>query len=282
MKLVKPQHFLPVHGQYAFLCAHAQLARDIGITNTGLIVSNHACREELEEVMKLVKPQHFLPVHGEYAFLCAHAQLARDIGITNTSVIRNGAFLGVSPKRNGRTVSSGSMQVLGDAKLQLFYNDGNKASASLCPATSCQAFAHMALIALPLRCGGGCKVIQQHHFCWFTLQLCAWCCLGIRRGRHKVQDSVHADSAAVVQGTGTADEMALQERTTISTEGCVIADVAVVRPPLQGAITQQQQQQASTSGQDASAAAKQSDQQQQDMVCLTALLSTPGAIAVSA
>ncbi len=83
-------------------------------------------REELEEVMKLVKPQHFLPVHGEYAFLCAHAQLARDIGITNTSVIRNGAFLGVSPKRNGKTVSTGSMQVLGDAKLQLFYNDGNK------------------------------------------------------------------------------------------------------------------------------------------------------------
>ena len=27
MKLVKPQHFLPVHGEYSFLCAHAQLAR---------------------------------------------------------------------------------------------------------------------------------------------------------------------------------------------------------------------------------------------------------------
>lgn len=281
MELVKPQHFLPVHGEYAFLCAHAQLALNIGNTNTGLIVSNHACREELEEVMKLVKPQHFLPVHGEYAFLCAHAQLARDIGITNTSVIRNGAFLGVSPKRNGRTVSSGSMQVLGDAKLQLFYNDGNKASAPLCLATSCQAFAHMPLIALPLRCGGGCKVVQQHQFCWFTLRLCAWCCLGIRRGKHKVQDYVHADSAAVVQGTGTADEMALEERTTISTEGCVIADVAVVRPPLQGAIAQQEQQ-APMSEQDASAAKEQSDQEQQDMVCLTALLSTPGAIAVNA
>lgn len=31
MKLVKPQHFLPVHGEYAFLCAHAELAREIGI-----------------------------------------------------------------------------------------------------------------------------------------------------------------------------------------------------------------------------------------------------------
>ena len=76
--------------------------------------------------MKLVKPQHFLPVHGEYAFLCAHAQLARDIGVNDTSVIRNGAFLGVAPKRNGKTVSSGSMQILGEAALRLFYNDGNK------------------------------------------------------------------------------------------------------------------------------------------------------------
>lgn len=161
---MKPQHILPVHGEYAFLCAHAQMARYIGITNTGQIVSDHACREELEEVMKLVKPQHFLPVHGEYAFLCAHAQLARDIGITNTSVIRNGAFLGVSPKRNGRTVSSGSMQVLGDAKLQLFYNDGNKASASLCLPPSCQPTLIWPLSVLPLRCGGGCEVIQYHFY----------------------------------------------------------------------------------------------------------------------
>ena len=102
--------------------------------------------------MKLVKPQHFLPVHGEYAFLCAHAQLARDIGITNTSVIRNGAFLGVSPKRNGKTVSMGSMQVLGDAKLQLFYNDGNKVRKAFlgtrlqggccCPAMLCLIASH--------------------------------------------------------------------------------------------------------------------------------------------
>ncbi len=29
LKLAKPQHFLPVHGEYAFLCAHAQLAREV-------------------------------------------------------------------------------------------------------------------------------------------------------------------------------------------------------------------------------------------------------------
>ncbi len=88
-------------------------------------------REELEEVMKLVKPQHFLPVHGEYAFLCAHAQLARDIGIRDTSVIRNGQYLGVSPRRNGKTISTGSMQLLGEAKLQMFYNDGGRVRALL-------------------------------------------------------------------------------------------------------------------------------------------------------
>lgn len=25
LRYVKPQHFLPVHGEYAFLCAHAQV-----------------------------------------------------------------------------------------------------------------------------------------------------------------------------------------------------------------------------------------------------------------
>ena len=33
-----------------------------------------------------------------------------------------------------------------------------------------------------------------------------------------------------IQGTGTADEMALEERAALALEGCVIADVAVVRP----------------------------------------------------
>lgn len=37
MQLVKPQHFLPVHGEYAFLCAHAQLAQDTGIKRTSVI-----------------------------------------------------------------------------------------------------------------------------------------------------------------------------------------------------------------------------------------------------
>ncbi|CAK0785256.1 hypothetical protein CVIRNUC_008462 [Coccomyxa viridis] len=164
----------------------ARLGPEIAMSRgENLHTSGHAYREELEEVMKLVKPQHFLPVHGEYAFLCAHAQLARDIGVNDTSVIRNGAFLGVAPKRNGKTVSSGSMQVLGEAALRLFYNDGNK-------------------------------------------------------------------------GTGTADEMALEERAALALEGCVIADVAVVRPSRPPS----QQRQAPTS--DASAAPEDQHEQEED------------------
>ena len=37
LRATKPQHFLPVHGEYSFLCAHAQLARDNGINNTSVI-----------------------------------------------------------------------------------------------------------------------------------------------------------------------------------------------------------------------------------------------------
>lgn len=37
IRLVKPQHFLPVHGEYAFLCAHAQLARENNVQNTSVI-----------------------------------------------------------------------------------------------------------------------------------------------------------------------------------------------------------------------------------------------------
>ncbi|KAL3161242.1 hypothetical protein ABBQ38_009606 [Trebouxia sp. C0009 RCD-2024] len=101
----------------------------------GLHTSGHAYRDELEEVMKLVKPQHFLPVHGEYAFLTAHAQLAQDIGVKNTSVIRNGQMIGVHHRRNGNVVSTTGasvkgMQLLGEVKLRMLYNDGNKGTGS--------------------------------------------------------------------------------------------------------------------------------------------------------
>lgn len=37
LQLVKPRHFLPVHGEAAFLYAHAELAQDLGCRNTTVI-----------------------------------------------------------------------------------------------------------------------------------------------------------------------------------------------------------------------------------------------------
>eukprot|EP00884_Botryococcus_braunii_P003552 jgi/Botrbrau1/13198/Bobra.0351s0011.1 len=119
-----------------------------------LHTSGHAYRDELEEVLKLVKPQHFLPVHGEFAFLCAHAEMGRELGLQSTHVIRNGQMLGLAEKRSRNSVSQSG--ILGEAPLQLFYNDGNK-------------------------------------------------------------------------GTGTADEMALEERNQLAVEGIVIIAIDVLR-----------------------------------------------------
>lgn len=109
----------------------SQLGPEIAMgRNENLHTSGHAYRGEQEELLRLVKPQNFLPVHGEYAFLCAHAQLGRDCGVQNTHVIRNGQMLGVYERRNARVVSQGSMQLVGEASLLAFYNDGGKGTGT--------------------------------------------------------------------------------------------------------------------------------------------------------
>ncbi|CAG9463710.1 unnamed protein product [Pedinophyceae sp. YPF-701] len=123
-----------------------------------LHTSGHAYKEELREVIQLVNPQHFLPVHGEYSFLCAHAELAEECGVQQTTVVRNGNMVGAYDKRNAKHVSSGTMQIIGEARLTNYYNDGN-------------------------------------------------------------------------YGTGTAGEMSIKERTTLATEGIVIAAVDILRRP---------------------------------------------------
>lgn len=147
----------PLHSQ--MLNRISELGPEIAMgRDEGLHTSGHAYRDELEEALRMVRPQHFLPVHGEYAFLCAHAQLARDNGVRFTSVIRNGELLGVHDRRNGRTLSTGSMAMLGEAALVKLYNDGK-------------------------------------------------------------------------YGTGSANEMAMQDRQTLAVEGIVIAAVDVLRDP---------------------------------------------------
>lgn len=39
-RFVKPQHFLPVHGEYSFLCEHARLARETAGVNNVEVIKN--------------------------------------------------------------------------------------------------------------------------------------------------------------------------------------------------------------------------------------------------
>ena len=94
--------------------------------------SGHAHQEELVEVLRLVKTQHFLPVHGEFAFLKEHEQLARrQAGVRHSTVIQNGQMLGVAPLRSRNAHGTlGSMQLLGETRLQNMYNDGTNSSGT--------------------------------------------------------------------------------------------------------------------------------------------------------
>lgn len=93
--------------------------------------SGHAHRDELTEVIRLVRPQHFLPVHGEYAFLKEHEALGRACGVRHTTVIQNGQMLGCAPLRSGAQHGRfGTLQLLGETKLQNMYNDGSNSSGT--------------------------------------------------------------------------------------------------------------------------------------------------------
>eukprot|EP00271_Cylindrocystis_brebissonii_P002899 TRINITY_DN13655_c0_g2_i1.p1 TRINITY_DN13655_c0_g2~~TRINITY_DN13655_c0_g2_i1.p1 ORF type:complete len:1160 (-),score=309.56 TRINITY_DN13655_c0_g2_i1:418-3897(-) len=94
--------------------------------DSNLHTSGHAYRGEQEELIRLVKPQHFLPVHGEMCFMKEHEVLARANGIRHTTVIKNGEMLGVAHLRNGRVLSNGFVP-MGRSKLELMYNDGDRA-----------------------------------------------------------------------------------------------------------------------------------------------------------
>ncbi len=143
LRYVKPQHFLPVHGEYAFLTAHAQV-------RPCLLFLPEMLPLQLWSTASSRVAYNMLP-----AWLTAHSwsnlpclpclpQLARENGVNYTSVIRNGQMLGVADRRNRNTVSIGSaagvagaaeilgrertdtMQMLGEVDLINYYNDGNK------------------------------------------------------------------------------------------------------------------------------------------------------------
>jgi hypothetical protein len=163
----------------------------------GLHTSGHAYQDELTEVLRFVKPQHFLPVHGEYSFLCEHAKLARErAGVQHVDVIRNGQLLGVGERRSRSAVAA----------------LGSVAAAE----------------AAAARAGGG-----------NALNAVMTTSAGARPGSGQMavlgEATLYNFFNDGGRGTGTAEEMALGERTALAVEGVVVAAVDVLaRAPAGG------------------------------------------------
>eukprot|EP00798_Chlamydomonas_sp_ICE-L_P032480 gene32480-17715_t len=104
-----------------------QGARVVQGRGDNLHVSGHAHQDALLEMLSLT----FLPVHGEYSFLCEHARIAKEhAGVNYTEVIKNGTLLGCGERNNRNSVSQGSAQILGEANLVNFYNDGGRGTGN--------------------------------------------------------------------------------------------------------------------------------------------------------
>ncbi|KAF7834876.1 Ribonuclease J isoform B [Senna tora] len=96
LRIVKPQHFLPIHGELLFLKEHELLGKSTGIRHTAV---SHCFLVRWCDVMdkKLVANNGF----------------------------KNGEMLGVSHLRNRRVLPNGFVS-LGKENLQLKYSDGDK------------------------------------------------------------------------------------------------------------------------------------------------------------
>ena len=81
-----------------------------------VLVSGHACQEELKLLISLVKPKYFIPVHGEHRHLVLHNRLAEEVGIPpqNAFVLSNGSVLELDSESAKITGNVQAGQVLVD------------------------------------------------------------------------------------------------------------------------------------------------------------------------
>jgi hypothetical protein len=144
LRYVKPQHFLPVHGEYAFLCEHARLAREragVNFTEVGSCLG----RGPEAKPPRPAPPGWSLHFSRCSAAPSDHHHPVLTLNPTpSRQVIRNGQMLGVHERRNRNTISTGSLaaaqaaaekersrlEVLGEVPLVNFYNDGGRGTGT--------------------------------------------------------------------------------------------------------------------------------------------------------
>ncbi|GFZ11943.1 RNA-metabolising metallo-beta-lactamase family protein [Actinidia rufa] len=151
LKIVKPQHFLPIHGELVFLKEHELLGKSTGIRHTTLaddMINIDApenlffhlsfllldCEayykaEEAKQDIRMVHQAGLLHRNAlSYQSLQNWCIIGNVVGIAidDNRVIQNGEMLGVSHLRNRRVLSNGFLS-LGKENLQLMYSDGDKA-----------------------------------------------------------------------------------------------------------------------------------------------------------
>jgi len=108
LRLVKPHHFLPVHGEFAFLCEHAQLAREsAGVRNTTVMRNGQMLG---------------LAPRGKGATFAGS-------GLVGEGMMKSPEVLFFGPPGpNGEPKFDAGL--IGEAQLTMFYNDGGRGTGT--------------------------------------------------------------------------------------------------------------------------------------------------------
>ena len=68
MKIIKPTFFIPIHGQYSMLAAHAELAKEVGIPEKNILVAENGqiilLSQKRMAVEKTQVPSNYVMVDG--------------------------------------------------------------------------------------------------------------------------------------------------------------------------------------------------------------------------
>lgn len=114
LRIVKPQHFLPIHGELLFLKEHELLGKSTGIRHTA--VSHFLCIRCCNIIKKrLVAYNNEIYINISYDLL---GKMLKELMSFMHQVIKNGEMLGVSHLRNRRVLSNGFIS-LGKENLQV-------------------------------------------------------------------------------------------------------------------------------------------------------------------